>query len=607
MVRIAVLDKDRCRPKDCGMICIKYCPIVRSGVNAIKIEEGQEKPTVFEKLCSGCGICIRKCPFKAITIVNLPSELEEECSHRFGKNMFKLYRLPIPHMGIVTGLIGKNGIGKSTALKILSGEIKPNLGDHEHPPDWSQIIRYYRGSILQDYFDKLSKKELRVVHKPQYVDMIPKVVKGTVEELLKKTDERGKSRELIEKLQLESIRNRNVKDLSGGELQRLAVAIAFCREADVYLFDEPSSYLDVRQRIEVAKVIRSLKTEKKYVVVVEHDLALLDYLSDQVCVLYGEPSVYGVIAKPQGVRIGINTYLEGYLPSENVRFRDSPITFHIKPPITTWNVSDVVLKWNRMVKTYEDFALTVEPGEIHRGEVIGILGPNGIGKTTFIKLLAGFEKPDERQNPISEELSVSYKPQYISVDYEGTVESALKSIAKDDFSSTQYETTIIQPLSLGKLLDRQLKELSGGELQRVAIAACLSKDSTIYLLDEPSAYLDVEERLAMARAIRRTVEGRGAVAFVVEHDVSTQDFIADRIMVFDGEPGINGYAHLPMGLRDGMNTFLKIMEITFRRDPTTKRPRVNKEGSRLDKHQKETRQYYYVADTPTEAAETTEE
>ncbi|MDQ1281511.1 MAG: ATP-binding cassette, sub-family er 1 [Thermoproteota archaeon] len=603
MVRIAVLDKDRCRPKDCNLLCIKYCPIVRSGINAIKIEEGQEKPTIFEKLCSGCGICIRKCPFKAVTIVNLPSELEEECSHRFGKNMFKLYRLPIPHLGIVTGLIGKNGIGKSTALKILSGEIKPNLGNFEQPPDWPQIIKYYRGSILQDYFDKLSMKELKVVHKPQYVDMIPKVVKGTVEELLKKTDERGKSQELIEKLQLESIRTRNIKDLSGGELQRLAVATAFCREADVYLFDEPSSYLDVRQRIEVAKVIRSLKTDKKYVVVVEHDLALLDYLSDQVCVLYGEPSVYGVIAKPQGVRIGINTYLEGYLPNENVRFRDLHITFHIKPPITTWNVSDVVLKWNRMAKTYQDFALTVEPGEIHRGEVIGILGPNGIGKTTFIKLLAGFEKPDGGQNPISEELSVSYKPQYISVDYADSVESALKSIAKDDFGSAHYETTIIQPLSLEKLLDRQLKELSGGELQRVAIAACLSKDSTIYLLDEPSAYLDVEERLAMARAIRRTVEDRGVVAFVVEHDVATQDFIADRIIVFDGKPGIMGYAHLPMGLREGMNTFLKIMEITFRRDPETKRPRVNKEDSRLDKHQKETGQYYYVADTPTETVE----
>ena len=603
MIRIAVLDRDRCRPKDCGMVCIKYCPIVRSGVDAIKVEEGQQKPTIFEKLCSGCGICVKKCPFKAISIVNLPSELEEECSHRFGKNMFKLYRLPILHPGIVTGLIGKNGIGKSTALKILAGEIKPNLGNYENPPDWPQIIRNYRGSILQGYFTKLWEKELKVIHKPQYVDIIPKAVTGTVDKLLEKADERGKSRELMEKLQLENIRSRDVADLSGGELQRLAVAIAFCREADVYLFDEPSSYLDVKQRIEVAKVIRSLKAEKKYVVVVEHDLAILDYLSDQVCVLYGEPSVYGVISDPQGVRVGINTYLNGYLPSENVRFRETSITFHVKPPITAWNVSDVVLQWNHMVKSYEGFTLTVESGNIHKGEIIGILGPNGIGKTTFIKLLAGLEKPDKGHYPILEEVSVSYKPQYISVDYEGSVESVLRSIVKDGFGSTQYGSTIVQPLNLEKLLDRQLNELSGGELQRVAIAACLSKNSSIYLLDEPSAYLDVEERLAMARTIRRIVESRGVVAFVVEHDVAAQDFIADRIMVFDGEPGIMGYAHSPMGLRDGMNTFLKIMEITFRRDPTTKRPRVNKGESRLDRYQKEIGQYYYVADVIEEEAE----
>ena len=131
-------------------------------------------------------------------------------------------------------------------------------------------------------------------------------------------------------------------------------------------------------------------------------------------------------------------------------------------------------------------------------------------------------------------------------------------------------------------------------MQRTAVAACLSKKSQIYLLDEPSAYLDVEERLAMAKAIRRTVESQGVTAFVVEHDVAAQDFIADRIMVFKGETGVEGHAETPTGLRDGMNTFLKEMAVTFRRDAVTNRPRVNKEGSRLDRHQKEIGEYYYV-------------
>jgi len=596
MVRIAVLDKERCRPKDCGFVCVKYCPLVRSRTDAIKIEEGQEKPTIFEALCSGCGICVRKCPFDAIRIVNLPNELEKDCSHRFGKNAFKLYRLPTPQKGLVTGLIGKNGIGKSTALKILSGEVKANLGDYESPPEWPRIVTQYRGSILQEYFLRLSEGRLRTILKPQYVDVIPRAVKGRVGELLEKVDERGKIGETMEMFQLEKVAEREVKALSGGELQRFAIAAAFLREAEVYLFDEPSSYLDVKQRIQMARAIRTLKSDGKSVIVSEHDLAVLDYLSDHVCILYGEPSVYGVVSPPQSVRVGINIYLNGYLPTENVRFRKDPIRFHVKPPVITWGVEDTVLAWGEMGKSYLGFTLTVEPGEVHRGEIIGILGPNGIGKTTFIKLLAGLEQPDGK-DASRKEGSVSYKPQYISSDYPESVEVLLRSIDQGRFVSNQYKTEVIEPLNLTRLFDRPVHELSGGELQRVAIAACLLRGSEIYLLDEPSAYLDVEERLTMTRVIRRIVEDRGAAAFVAEHDVAAQDFVADRIMVFDGEPGVKGHAHKPRDLREGMNSFLREMGVTFRRDPSTGRPRVNKEGSRLDQNQKEIGEYYYVADT----------
>jgi len=590
MTRVAVLEAEKCKSKRCSRVCYRFCPIVRSKIEAVRFEN--DRAVIVESLCTGCGICVKKCPFKALSIVNLPDELEKDCSFRFGENTFKLYRLPTPSPGLVLGLVGQNGIGKTTALKLLSGELKLNLGNYENPPDWNEIFQHFRGSILQEYFQKMAEGKLRVSHKPQYVDKLPKVISGKVGELLEKVDERKNLDKVAEQLELKQLWNRPLDVLSGGELQRVAVTAAICREAEVYIFDEPSSYLDVKQRLEVAKTIRSLKNDQKTIIIAEHDLAIVDYLSDQICLFYGEPGVYGVVSSVHGVRTGINIYLQGYIPDENVRFRKESIVFHEKPPTVSAEAGETMLTWEQLEKTFEGFKLVAKPGEIKRGEIVGILGANGIGKTTFIKILAGIETADDEME--FGKMNVSYKPQYISADYEGTVEALLMSVAKEDFSSGWYRTEILQPLKVNLLFDRNLAELSGGELQKVAIAACLSRRADLYLLDEPSAYLDVEERLNMAKTIRRVVENRNVTAFVVEHDVVTQDFIADHLMVFMGKPGVEGVANPPTSLRKGMNVFLKGMQVTFRRDPATKRPRVNKEGSKLDKFQKQIGEYYYV-------------
>ena len=564
--------------------------MVRSRVEAIRVES--TKAIISEMLCSGCGICVKKCPFNAISIVNLPDELDADCSHRFGENSFKLFRLPMPSAGTVLGLLGPNGIGKSTTLKVFSGEIQPNLGRFDNPPLWSEIIQYYRGSSLQDYFQKLSEKKIRVSSKPQYVDKIPKAVTGKTGDLLEKVDDRKILDALSDTLELRKIWERPLDVLSGGELQRVAVAAALSREADVYLFDEPSSYLDVKQRLTVAQAIRSLKEQQKTIIVAEHDLAIIDYLSDQICVFYGEAGVYGVVSHVHGVRTGINIYLQGYIPDENIKFRRESIVFHERPPTADSNVNETLLKWDTFEKTFQGFTLKAEPGEIRGGEIIGVLGPNGIGKTTFVKILAGLEQTDDKRK--FGELTVSYKPQYIAPDYPGTVQELLMSVAKENFVSSWYKTEIAQPLRLHVLMDRNVMELSGGELQKVAIAACLSRKTDLYLLDEPSAYLDVDERLNIAKTLRRVVEAHGTPAFVVEHDVVTQNFIADRLMVFNGNPGVLGTANTPTSLRHGMNMFLKEMNITFRRDPATLRPRVNKEHSQMDAFQKSIGEYYYT-------------
>jgi ATP-binding cassette subfamily E protein 1 len=595
MTRVAVLEKERCKPDDCGIPCYRFCPEVLNRRYAIKFVEGEKKPIIVEAVCTGCGICIKKCPFDAISIVNLPAELDRDCSHRYGVNAFKLYRLPVPQEGTVTGLVGRNGTGKTTALKILSGEITPNLGNLEGAPDWHKIIRNYRGSILQDYFGKLSEKRLRIVNKPQYIDRIPGYLKGKVSDVLDRIDDKGRTHALVDLLQLDKIKTRHMSALSGGELQRLAIVAAAGRDVDVYIFDEPSSHLDVSQRLRAARAIRGLVEEGKTVLLAEHDLAMLDYLSDQVCVLYGEPGVYGIVSHTHGVRVGINIYLDGFVPDENMRFRDDPIRFHVKPPRDFAPANSWQLEWPRMSKKFKQFGLAVSAGAAGIGEVVGILGPNGIGKTTFIKLLAGMEESDDGTELAWKGLTISYKPQYISARYEGTVESLFRSVAASACETEAFANQYLNPLGLAKLVDRNIQELSGGELQRVAIVTCLAKDSQVYLLDEPSAYLDVEERLAVAKAIRRTVEEKHAFAFVVEHDIVSQDFIADRLMIFDGKPGLEGRAGKPIPLREGMNSFLSRMDMTFRRDPTSGRPRVNKLDSRLDREQKKIGEYYYTS------------
>lgn len=596
MARLAVLDRERCKPEECGTACIRFCPEVRNRIEAIRFEKGQEKPVIVESLCSGCGICVKKCPFQAISIVNLPGELEGECSHRYGPNAFKLYRLPLPQPGSITGLLGRNGIGKTTALRILSGDLKPNLGNYDSPPSWEDIVKYHRGSTLQDYFRRLGEKNLKVIHKPQYVDRIPTGPERKVADILKKVDERGKLEWLLDQLQLRNVLDRKISVLSGGELQRVALAATISREANVYILDEPSSHLDVDQRMRASKAIRTLIEDNKTVFLAEHDLAMLDYLSDQVCVLYGKPGVYGIVSHVHGVRVGINLYLDGFIPDENMRFRSEPIRFHLRPPREASTTEAWSLNWGEMKVSLGSFSLSVDPGEVKRGEVVGVLGPNGIGKTTFVKLLAGIEKPQVGEAPQLQGLVIGYKPQYISAQYEGSVQMLLKDVAGEKFDAESFQSELVKPLELTEYMERDVKDLSGGELQRVAIAACLAKDAFIYLLDEPSAYLDVEERLAVAKAIRKIAESRKTFAFVVEHDIVAQDFVADRLMIFDGEAGLKGRAHAPTSLREGMNIFLSNMNVTFRRDADTGRPRVNKPDSKIDRIQREVGEYYY---TPT--------
>ena len=583
--RIAVVKKERCNPMGCGnYLCIRVCPVNRADKECIVIGE-DKKALIDEELCIGCGICVNRCPYEAISVLNLPEELTQNPIHRFGKDQFALFSLPTPIFGKVVGILGVNGIGKSTAIKILAGITKPNFGRFDKEATYDDLIDFFKGSEAQNFFEKIKKGEIKISYKPQQVDAIPKYYKGTVVGFLKKIDEKGKLEEIAKELEISEILDHEIKDISGGELQRVAIAATVLKEANFYVFDEPTSYLDIKQRIKISKFIKSLANERTAVMVVEHDLIILDYMADLVHLIYGKEGVYGVVSGPKATKVGINIYLSGYLKEENMRFRDHEIKFESKPP-TEKKKESYLTAWKDIEKKLGTFHLAAKEGIVHRDDVVGVLGENGIGKTSFVKILAEVIEADKGH--IEKKVVVSYKPQYLESNSDDLVASVLHEAIQ------KYEVQLIRPLNIKQLLTKKLNELSGGELQRVSIALCLSKKADLYLLDEPSAYLDVEQRLIVSKVIRDVMAQRNTSALVVDHDLLFLDYLSHRLLVFDGKPAVYGEAKGPFSMKDGMNHFLKDLNLTMRRDEVSGRPRINKPDSVKDREQKAEGKLYYA-------------
>jgi len=651
--RIVVIDMDKCKPNSaafahlrrhaggCGKECIQ---IVR-----------KKQVIVSEEACSVCVNRCKQCPGDAVSVVKLPSNLETDTTHRYGVNSFKIHGLPIPRPGHVLGLLGTNGTGKSTCLSILSGRVKPNLGKVKPPkPEWTDIIKYYRGSDLQNYFSGVIEDKLRVVVKPQLEAGFAKRLKGkTVRDLMKARDERGMMDRYAKLLDLEKVMDREAQDLSGGELQRFAAACTMCRDADVYMFDEVTSFLDIKQRLQVTEVLRNLvhggKEEwgedcdmvvsKKYVIVVEHDLAVLDYMSDFVQCLYGAPGAYGVVTSRSRVRNGINQFLAGYIPSDNMRFRSYALTFKVTTSDFLVQKDDELedgaervgdeamgtLRYPNMQKVRQrkgedgevisKFTLNIKSGSFSDCECIVMMGENGTGKTTFMELLAGRNKEqrgkeaaigsyeadnqesfDNASNPSLAALGVAYKPQALNPKlrkFRGSVNDLLERDINRALLDRLFRLLVLKPLGMETLGDLSVSSLSGGEMQRLSIVLCLGTPALVYLIDEPSAGLDCEQRVIAAKVMKRwVVNHMKRTIFLVEHDFVMASSMADKVIVFEGNPGIEATALAPCSVADGFNSFLKTLDVTFRKDPINLRPRINKKNSRLDKLQKSMGEYY---------------
>ena len=588
-MRVAVLKEDSCQPKKCNDECHAFCPPVRNGQECIILDDKTGKPHISESLCIGCGICINKCPHDALIIEQLPSELESDMIHRYSMNGFRLFRLPTPSKESVVGILGPNGMGKSTAINALSGRMIPNLGDWlDKEADWDGVIETLPRGELRDFFVAVRDGKIKVALKPQNVDRLPKRVKGTVRDLLSKVDERKMFDEMTKKLGIDHLLDRTIQQLSGGELQRMAICATLLRDVDVYFFDEPSSYLDIHERMRIVRIIQDLAATKR-VIVIEHDLAVLDVLCDLVHIVYGKKGAFGIFTPARSTRQAINTYLDCFLPEQNVRIRDKPIKF-LNHSDRVAELGSQVVSWGGLGKTLGDFKLETGDGAVHRSEVVGVVGPNGTGKSTMIKVLAGEHEYDEGW--VTSDASISYKPQHIHVDIDGSVQLWLDSEIGPRWRSGEFNVNVIRALGVDQLLPKRVKKLSGGERQAVSIAICLGREADLYLLDEPSAHLDANARMEAAKAIRRTMEANEKSAFVIDHDVYFIDIVSDSLLVFEGEGGRYGKAQGQFRLQEGMNRFLEGVNVTFRRDHDSKRPRINKSESRKDREQRTSGDFY---------------
>ena len=438
-----------------------------------------------------------------------------------------------------------------------------------------------------------------------------------------------KNLDSYQSLEIPKLLDLDMRTLSGGELQRLLCWITAVVKSNVYIFDEPSNFLDVKQRLEVSKLIKSIcdYNPNSYVIVIEHDLSMLDYISDELYIIYGRAGAYGIVSKPLTTLEGINMYMSGYITTQNIRFRDEE--FNLKPSsdfsstIVVSNLEETSqtekkqseqnkseqnkstkpiinnFDYSKAVIEFPGYKLKIPSGTVKLGGGINvILGENGTGKTTFINWLSK-----------TFNLNVSIKEQSGNINKfinkDGTYPSVLELLhhkIKSSFYNPTFQSDVIKQLDIESLQTRKINELSGGELQRVLIVLCLGTPADIYLLDEPSANLDIEKRLKITKIIKKFIINYGRTAYVIEHDIMmsvslAQEYGSNILLVKqdEWEEGIKLCSiSTPLDFVSGINGFLKLMSITMRISGQNNRPRINKYNSQLDKEQKKTENYYGI-------------
>lgn len=560
-MKLAIINKDLCKPKKCNHECMKICPVNRTGSKCIDIEE---IALISNELCIGCSQCEKRCPFHAIKVVQIPHTLEKNIVHSYGDNSFRLYNFLTPKQGVINGIIGNNGIGKSTLLKIISGNLLPNFGSADKVDKNLVLNKLKKKPEIKKYLTTLYQGNLKISYKDQNIGQLKNKLDGTVQEILSKYCFHNEFDYLMDKMDMKSIYETHVSKLSGGELQRLACLLTYLDEADIYIFDEVTNFLDIKQRLIIANLILNLKKFNKYVFIVDHDLSIFDYVCDYISIIHGSRAAFGNISMPYGISNAINMFFEGYVKQENMMIREHAIEYryNLLSELKIDGIKSIpIIKYNNDVVKFDNFQLDVNGGVIESiTNIVLLLGENGTGKTTFLNHL--YKEID---------IAISYKQQTINAKEWilnkkiPTVEQLLHAKINSSMADPSFVSTVLNALDYEDIKNKQINYLSGGEKQRVAIFLSLGEKADVYFLDEPSAMLDIEYRICLPNIIKRFMFNNHKLCFVVEHDMMISMSLGlesdSKVIIFDKDGRISKTSE-PMDSYSGMNKFMEKMNIT---------------------------------------------
>ncbi|WP_394271198.1 ABC transporter ATP-binding protein [Anaerococcus nagyae] len=427
-------------------------------------------------------------------------------------------------------LCGKSGCGKSTLLKLINGII-PEFYDG----DICGSVRVNGINTFTTEIHELSKFVGSVFQNPK----TQFYTTNTTDEIAFGLENYGIDTETINKritevekeLHLERLMNKNIFNLSGGEKQKIAIASTYALSPEIFVLDEPSSSLDIKSMKELSQTIENLKAMGKTIIIAEHRLWYLKdivdraiYMEDGKIIREYNMEEIEKLSEDERLKTGLrhSSYKDINLVNNEESFNEE----------SSLEIRNLIFKRNART------ILSIDNLKFSYGNIIGIVGENGIGKSTFAKIVCGLYKTNDgeilkadkrfnRRNRIKESLLVMQEVNYQLFTDTVFDEILLTSKIRDK----NIINTYLKDMELENIIDRNPHTLSGGQKQRVIILSALLSGKKILFFDEPTSGLDYRNMKIVAKNIKK-VKKKDRLILIISHDIEFLESVCDSIVEF---------------------------------------------------------------------------